>query len=150
MAVEYKFQGYAKNGAIKFNERGNVVQFLESVEGKPLTIVIRAVDQVRSLGWNAYYWSVIIPGVRLGLVGVGYDADELDNTVVHEYLKEKFLSKEVYSSDTNESIKITERTSKISNERFKEYCHRIQRWSMEFLHTYLPDPNEGNGLGFGD
>ena len=145
--MEYKFQGKAENGSIKFKERGNVVRFLESIDGKSITVSIKEVKQVRSLGWNSYYWVVIVPRVTLGMIGVGYEADELDNDIVHEYLKQRFLSKEIVSEDTGEIIRITERTSKIGNARFKEYCERIQRWAMEFLHVYIPDPNEGEGLG---
>jgi hypothetical protein len=145
--MEFKFQGKASGGALKINDRENLVKLLESMEGKNFTMTIKEVKQVRSLGLNAYYWKVVIPRVRLGLIGVGYDADELDGEVVHEYLKSRFLTKEIFSVELDEILKVTERTSKIDNKKFKEFIERIQRWAMEFLHVYIPDPNEGQGLG---
>ena len=145
--MDYKFQGHAKDGSIKFKERDHVVKFLESLEGKNLTVVIKEVKTVRSLGWNNYYWSVVIPAVKMGLVDVGYDPDELDSELTHDYLKTRFLKKEIFSPHKEEIISSTKRTSKISNVEFKEYIGQIQRWATKFLHVYIPDPNEGMGLG---
>jgi hypothetical protein len=145
--MDFKFQGKAENGSIKFKERGNVVRFLESIDGKNITVTIKEVKQVRSLGWNSYYWTVVIPRVKIGLNDMGYEADELDNEIVHGVLTERFLSKKIYSEFLEESLTIQERTSKISNADFKAFVERIQRWAMEFLHVYIPDPNEGMGLG---
>lgn len=147
--MDYKFQGIAKGGSIKFKERENVVKFLESVEDRPLTVTIKEVKSVRSLGWNNYYWAVVIPAVRAGMIDVGYEPDELDSAIVHEYLKDKFLKKEILSPYKEEILTITHRTSKLSNLEFKEYIAQVQRWSTKFLHIYILDPNEGLGLGGG-
>jgi hypothetical protein len=145
--MDYKFQGLAKDGSIKFKERENVVKFLESLDGRNLTVVIKEVKSVRSLGWNNFYWAVVIPAVKMGLVDVGYDPDELDSELVHDYLKKKFLKQEIYSEYKEEIISSTKRTSKLNNGDFKEYINQIQRWATQFLHIYIPDPNEGLGLG---
>lgn len=146
--MDIKFQGSAKNGSIRFNDRESVVTFLESIDGKNLTVIIKEVKSVRSLGWNSYYWAVVVPHVKTGLVDVGYEADELDNEIVHEYLKNRFLKKEIFSEMVTDSLSVTERTSKIDNVKFKDYVQRIQRWAIEFLHVYIPDPNEHqNGIG---
>jgi hypothetical protein len=146
--MDYKFQGHAKNGSIRFKERENVVRFLESIEERPVTVIIKEVKSVRSLGWNNFYWAVVIPYVRQGLIDVGYDPDELDSEIVHEYLKKRFLKKEVYSPHKEEIMSVTKRTSKLTNGEFKEYISEVQRWATKFLHIYIPDPHEGMGLGF--
>jgi hypothetical protein len=112
-------------------------QQLREMKGR-VTVTVEKARSRRSLSQNAYYWGVVVSMVS---EETGYTPEE-----VHEVLKEKFNSKDLvlanYYGDVMEEVRIGVSTSELNKLDFCAYIERIQRWSAEFLHLSIPDPNE--------
>lgn len=112
-------------------------QQLREMKGR-VTVTVEKARSRRSLSQNAYYWGVVVSMVS---EETGYTPEE-----VHEVLKEKFNSKDLvlanYYGDVMEEVRIGASTSELNKLDFCAYIERIQRWSAEFLHLSIPDPNE--------
>ena len=97
--------------------------------------------RTRSLPQNAYYWGVIIPLVRQGLLDAGYD--EVRTSIdAHEVLKHLHLRKRFVSKQTGDVIDIAGSSSKLTIHEFNNYIENICRWSAEFLGVVIPSPNQ--------
>lgn len=84
---------------------------------------------MRSVKQNNYYRGVIVPIIA---EATGYDEDS-----VHEALKEKFNPREVvFGVDKPIS------TTKMTTIQTEERNTKIREWASEFLHCYIPLPNE--------
>lgn len=86
-----------------------------------------------------------MPIVFDGLIDAGYERKELSFEVVHEFLRSKFLKKNI-CNDSGEFIEIIKHTSELSTVEMMEYIADIQKWGSEVLGVYIPDPNEQTTL----
>lgn len=94
----------------------------------------------RSLPQNAYYHSVIVPEIKRGMYEIGYD--EISTTEVHEFIKARFLQKEVINKKTGEVLLVPGSTAKLTTIEFNEFIEKCQRFASEFLSVVIPDPNQ--------
>lgn len=127
--------------------QANASQRLESVyealRGLPVgrfVVTISKYKKKRSLSQQGYYFKVIIPAVRQGLIDRGFEADKLDNEATHELLKTKFL-KEDLPNEHGEFVTIVKSTTNLSTVDFMAYVEDIYRWSSDFLSVVIPEPN---------
>ncbi|MCA0397304.1 MAG: hypothetical protein LCH51_07855 [Bacteroidetes bacterium] len=97
--------------------------------------------QRRSLSQNRYWWGVLVPMVRAGLVDVGYN-EIRDDLQAHAYLKQIFLSEQVVNVNTGEVITLPGTTTKLTTVDFMKLVDDIQQWAAEYLNIYIPNPNE--------
>jgi hypothetical protein len=135
------FKAKAIGGALKITNRERLVKVLNNLEGKDLVLTLEKQTTKRSDEQNGYYWSVVVPMVKDGLIDLGFDRDELDKDTVHDYLKDRFLKKDLVNEDTGEVITIVQSSKKIDTVQFNEYVADIQRWAAEFLGIEIPDPD---------
>ena len=103
-------------------------QYIDSLSGHRVEIVVRKQKAKRSENQSRYYWGVVIELLSKEL---GYDQDEM-----HEILKYKFLQSNAMG------LPYVKSTTKLSTGEFEEYLSKIKRWAAEFLHIVIPDPNE--------
>ena len=122
------FTGSVDNGGLKFDRRSSVDEYIGTLIGQRVEVIIRKPRTKRSDVQNSYYWGVVIELLSKEL---GYDKDE-----IHEILKYKFLQSNAMGMPYVKS------TTKLSTGEFEEYLSKIKRWAAEFLHIVIPDPNE--------
>ena len=122
------FTGMVDNGGLRFDRKSVVDNYMCTLIGQRVEVIIRKPRTKRSDVQNSYYWGVVIELLSKEL---GYDKDEL-----HEILKYKFLQSNAMGMPYIKS------TTKLSTGEFEEYLSKIKRWSAEFLHIVIPDPNE--------
>jgi len=136
--------GSVKDGALKINNRNNLLLDLQSLEGKEIEIKISKKKKTRSNLQNRYYWGCVIPIVKQGLIDAGYEREKINNSdIVHEFLKSMFCPKvEVANEDTGEILELPPTTTNNSTIQMMEYFEDIKRWSAEFLGVTIPDPGE--------
>lgn len=109
---------------------------LRLLVGKPILISVTEERATRSASQNAWYWGVIM--ARLS-DRTGYTPDEL-----HEYCKQRFLSKHLAIANDNGEI-VDDRviggsTTKLTTKAFGEYCELIRQWAAAELGLDIPDP----------
>lgn len=96
--------------------------------------------KIRSLPQNAYYHAIMVPMVKEGLRGAGYDEVKTNNDA-HEVLKVLFLKREIVNKETGQLITtIPGSSADLSTVEFKDYMERIAQWAAEFLGVYIPPP----------
>lgn len=110
--------------------------YLSTLDGKDVRVVVGKIQKSRSNKENAYYW-----GVVLKLIGeeIGLSTDE-----THEALKILFLKKHVDVQVKNkvEPVEYVRSTASLSTIEFEEYLENIRMWAASFLNCQIPLPNE--------
>ena len=108
-------------------------------DGENYILTIERQKRKRSLLQNAYYWGVILPIVKNGLIDVGY---RLTTEAVHEYLKSKFNIIEIVNENTGEILKSISSTTEMSTSKMMDYFAEITEWAATYLNIQIPEPGE--------
>jgi len=139
MKVEY-FGEVNSEGQLKITNRKKFdADLLKYFTGKQIEITVQKKKKFRSNMQNAYYWGVVVPIIKQGLIDMG---NECSNNDVHEFLKAKFNFKELVNQTTGEVVNVPQSTANITTSAFMDYIASIQKFAAEFLNSYVPDPNE--------
>lgn len=122
------FTGTVIQGQIKKDTPQRFVDYVQTLEGKQVEIIVRNKKAQRSNNQNNYYFGVVCK-----LLGdyFGYEPDEM-----HEALKLKFLQVGACDVPTLKS------TTKLNTAEFEEYLERIRRWAAVDYGITVPLPNE--------
>jgi hypothetical protein len=116
-------------------DKAKLFSILKNLKGS-YAIGIKKNRQARSLAFNRYYWSVVIPYLALE---IGYTKEEM-----HDVLRRMFLSYEKKNEMTQSVDVFLISTTKLDNVQFNEYVEKIRIFAMEQLSIYIPLPNEIN------
>lgn len=135
--------GKVVNGSLSIGKKREFIRDLANFEGKEVTITIEKRKKRRSLKQNAYYWGVVVPMCKNGLLEAGY---KMTTEQVHEYLKANFNIVEIVNENTGEILKSVGSTSEMTTSQMMDYFAEIQRWSAEYLGVQIPEPNEQMSL----
>jgi len=133
--------GQIKDGKLHIIRRDLFMDSLKTLPNCRCRITIEKVYKKRSNPQNAYLWGVVYPILLQGLNEVGYN-EILDIDEVHDFCKTRFLKKEVVNEYTGEIIQTIGSTKKLTTLEFSEYLDRIKQFADEYLHYYIPEPNE--------
>ena len=133
------FLGKVVDGRLKIVRESDFKEAVRSFDGKEVQIVIEKKKKARSLLQNAYYFAVCIPMVREGLKDTGWKLSKEDT---HEFLKDKFLFKEVVNENTGELKNIKIGSSELTTVQFMDYIADIQQFASEYLSINIPEPGE--------
>ena len=93
----------------------------------------------RTISQNAYYWSVCVPLVKVGLQDIGY-REVKTNDDAHEVMKHLFLKKSFTNEQTQEVIIVPGSTSDLDTLGFNQYLEEIWQWGSEYLGINIPTP----------
>ncbi|MDR0266072.1 MAG: hypothetical protein LBJ04_22860 [Sphingobacterium sp.] len=140
--------GKVKDGVLILNNPTTFKLDIRSIGEKDVEITICKRSRKRSNQQNKYYWSVIIPIVKQGLIDAGYSREKINNSeVIHELLKSMFCPKEeLINEDTGEILVLPPTTTSNSTSQMMDYFEDIKRWCAENIGVYIPDPNEQTSL----
>jgi len=112
-------------------------QILRSLPSEPLMeVVIKPHKSSRSLQQNSLHWKRL-EVIRMHIAdstGQIFSAEEL-----HEFFKEKFLPARMVEVG-GEVVKVPRTTTKLSTKEMSEFMDAIDRYCIERLHLYLPQP----------
>jgi hypothetical protein len=119
--------------SLKLVNHSKLGDYLKTLSGNDIELIIRKQKSKRSLNQNSAYWGIVIEMLSECETFGGYTKDE-----IHDALREKFLG--VRNPDTG-LIKIRS-TTDLNTVEFNEYYAAIQRWATSFCGVDIPDPNE--------
>jgi len=134
-----------ENGKLRFKQRSTVLFDISQFLDGDYTMTIERRKKKRSVFQNRYYWGVVVPLVRQGLIDVGY---RMTTEAVHEYLKGQFAITEVTNEHTGEILKTIGSTSEMTTSKMMDYFAEITQWSAEYLNVQIPQPNEQMQMNF--
>lgn len=142
--------GKVQDGSLKIQNQTALKLDLKSLEGKELEIKITKKKKRRSNPQNSYYWAVVVPVVKEGLIDAGFQRDVFSNTnAVHELLKSMFCPKvEVVNKETGEVLELPPTTTNLTTTNMMEYFEDIRQWGAEYLGINIPEPNEVMTMDF--
>jgi hypothetical protein len=127
-----------KDGILATN-RKYISDVIKSFEGANIIITIEKRKKKRSNNQNAFYW-LVIDMMREGFnntLGENVGVQE-----VHEFLKNRFLFKEIVNENIGEVVKMPKSTTELTTIEFEEYLDNIRAFGLEFLGITIPMPNE--------
>jgi hypothetical protein len=133
-----------KDGQLVANRKA-ITDAIKSFEGKNIIISIEKRKKKRSNNQNSFYW-LVIDMMREGFnntLGENVGVQE-----VHEFLKNRFLFKEIVNENIGEVVKMPKSTTELSTIEFEEYLDNIRSFGLEFLGITIPYPNDQVKLTF--
>jgi len=128
-----------EQGQLRFKQRSTFLSDLQQFKDGDYILTIERKRRKRSLMQNAYYWGVVVPLVKEGLLDVGY---RMTTEAVHEYLKGQFSITEIVNERTGEVLKSIGSTSEMTTSKMMDYFAEITQWAAEYLNVQIPQPNE--------
>ena len=128
-----------ENGTLKFKQRSTVLSDIAQMRDGEYVMTIERKRRKRSLMQNAYYWGVVVPLVKEGLLEVGY---RMTTEAVHEFLKGQFSITEIVNERTGEVLKSIGSTSEMTTSKMMDYFAEITQWAAEYLNVQIPNPGE--------
>ena len=146
--LSFKFDISEEGKVAKVHQKTYFDDFLKQFAGKSVKVTVEKWKKQRSLNQNNYYWGCVLSCVIDGMVGVGYPRSVLSTILVHDFLKAKFVNKEVVNEQTGEVISMIGSTSELSTTNMIDYIDDIKIWASEFLGIYIPEPMEQSTLNF--
>jgi hypothetical protein len=129
---------HKNNGAI--TNRNAVAKFFSDIKDGKYLLSVKSIKR-RSTQQNAYLHAVVIPLVFEGLKQAGFE-DVRDHEDAKMIIKDLFLRREIKNEKTNTSIKVIRKTSELTTVEMLDFIADVQRWSIDYLNTYIPDPGE--------
>lgn len=130
------FSAKVEHGKLLMYGRQLFNDYLSTLEGKEVRVVVGKIKKQRTNRGNAYYWGVVIK-----LIGdeIGLSPEE-----THEALKLLFLKEhlDVRIGQNIEPIFYVKSTASLSTIEFEEYLENIRMWAASFLNCQIPEPNE--------
>ena len=134
---------YAKvNNSLQFDFENYLIQknSLAPIIGKRVKIEIVESKKARSLGWNAYYWKIVVPNGVKAARGNGW---EFSTDEMHEQFKKAFIIPKIKTNTkTGKTKKMLPSTSVLSNEEFEQFCIKCNQFTYEQSGVYVPLPEE--------
>ena len=124
------FHGRVEKGKLLLDSPDHFRVHLSRYEGQPVEVVLRRKKSQRSIQQNRAYFGI---AVEILCERTGFTREEM-----HDALKVKFASR----VDEKTGLTIVESTADMDTVRFCQYYKEIQRWAIEFLNVFIPDPNE--------
>jgi len=122
------FLGIVKEGKFHFYARDKFDQYLQTLDGKQVNLIVNLPRKYRSNNENRYYWGVVI---KLLSENTGYNENEM-----HDALRMLFLR------DDSKKIPTLRSTTSLSTVEFEDYLMKIRMWSDQELSCFIPLPNE--------
>lgn len=133
-------ESVVRQGKLDQNISSHLSMCLRNMEGKRVRITLEEAKRRRSNNQNAYYWGVVIPIILAMFKDAGNDVDE---TEVHEYLKEHIGGlKHVMTTPDGIRKSVVTSSTKLTTQEFEDYMEKVRAWAAEF-DLIIPLPNEG-------
>lgn len=133
--------GEIRDGKLKIIHRKIFIDSFKLFKNGRIKLILERVYKHRSNPQNAYLWGVVYPIVLQGLQEVGYN-EIRDIDQVHNFCKSLFLKKKIVNEYTGKSYIIVGSTKELTTIQFEEYLEEIRQFASEYLHHYIPEPNE--------
>jgi hypothetical protein len=124
----------------KIDNRGEAVKLFKDLKDGPYIVTIKSIRR-RSCQQNKFLHGVVIPLVFEGLKQAGFE-DVRDHEDAKMIIKDLFLRREIKNEKTNTSIKVIRKTSELTTVEMLDFIADVQRWSIDYLNTYIPDPGQ--------
>ena len=126
--MDFIHVGRVLKGKVALNDQDRFDNFLKSLEGQIVQVIVRKPKKTRSLNQNNFLWGVCY---RLISEATGFSNDE-----VHDAMRMLFLR------DESKKIPTLRSTTSLSTVEMNDYWAKMQQFAAEKLGVIIPDPNQ--------
>jgi len=122
-----KFKGRVQNGKLKILNERDFNQYIQGLEGRVVSIIVKQFKHARTGQQNRYYWGVVLKVIS---DHTGYETDDL-----HDHFKTYFLRKPGKLSSYYS-------TTELDTSQFTEYIDKVIRFAETRLDISVPSPDD--------
>lgn len=148
MATELRYIATVKDGIVNIQGRKGFDRDMLNFNGERILIKVSKYRKDKSQNQRGYYRGVVVPEILEGLVDMGWKRFQLSLDIVHEMLREKFLTTEIANEETGEFMKIIRHTEDLNMPEYAEFIQNCIDWSAEFLNIIITPPQKQGILNF--
>jgi len=134
--MKESLSGSVENRKLRFDAPHYAAHVLDELEGKRFEMTISVEKRKHTDPQRKYYFAVIVEMVYAAIRNLG---NEVYRDDVHEFLKNKFLTKDLMGKGGEILGIYSPSLSRLSKEAMMDYIDAIIRWSAEFLGLVIPD-----------
>ena len=118
-------------------------QVINNFKGQKIKIIVELEEKYVSNPQLAYYFGVIVKSIREHFLenGIKRTVSQVDQALRNNFLLEEtpdLLTGEVRQT----AMRLNARETKVSTKMMMTFFEDIQRWAIEEIDLYIPDPNE--------
>jgi len=124
------FVAKVDKGNLVLNDASRFKEYLRSLDGQVVDVIVRKPKKPRSNNQNAYMWGIVY---QLISETTGYTPNE-----VHDAMRMLFLL------DRSRKIPTLRSTTELSTVEMEDYLSKIREFASMELNCYVPEPNEVN------
>lgn len=138
-----KFKATAKGGRLYFEDERRFADYVASLEGVEVQVVVKKWVKQRSRQEEKFYHAVVVRMVA--------EAMDMDDWQAHDFLKNLFLRVED-KTDSGLRFERVLSTTELSDRAYREYWEKCIKWAAlptdgrlgynSGLELYIPYPNE--------
>lgn len=143
--IHPKWKAQANGGILYVEREADFRDYLLSLQGKDLQVVVKKYVKSRSRQEEKFYHAVVVRMVA--------EAMSIDDNEAHYFLKSLFLTEEVRAGNGKYRFKRTLSTTELDDKSYREYWEKCIRWAalptnpaglseQSGLELYIPYPNE--------
>lgn len=141
--LKLKYIGEVKDdGTLKIYGRKSFDNDIKGFIGERIVIEVSKYQKDKSIEQRGYYRAIIVPEVLEGLVDIGYPRYQLSLDIVHDMLKEKFLTKEIVSETNGKFLKVIQSTEDLTMPEYANFIQNCIDWSLEYLSIIITPPTK--------
>ncbi len=122
-------------------ERSTRRDYLRSLAGQRVDIVITKHRNRRSEEANAYYWGVVL---KLMAAHTEHSPEEIHDAMCEQFLPNERKRVEFFNRMTGEVLTVNtdhRRSSKLHGAPFYDFVELVRMWARDFLGVDTPDPD---------
>jgi hypothetical protein len=131
---------YRKDGELILRNRANVLKEISIFQNSEIEITFQKKRSYRSIQSNRFYWGVCVTMIQERFKELGHES--VTKELTHEYLKGRFLFKEVVNEVTGEVLKLPLSTTELTKSDFSEYLEQVIKFAAESLDVQIPNAGE--------
>jgi hypothetical protein len=140
MAKKIDAYGNIKAGKLFISYRDRFDSALTCWPDCRVRVKVEKIYKKRSLPQNSFYWGVLLNEFCDGYLET--TGEKVTPEQAHDFLKNRFNSKEVTNENTGEVIYIPQTTSELTTVNFMEYQENCIKFIAEFFGRAVPEPGE--------
>ena len=128
MSITPIFLGKVSNDTLQLQTPDKFRQYLYSLKGQQVEVVVRLPKKERSNPQNRYMWGVVY---ELLSETTGYTSNE-----IHDAMRMLFLQ------DNLRKIPTLRSTTELTTIEMETYLENIRQWAAQELNCVIPEPNQ--------
>jgi len=125
------FNGTVTEGKLNLIDREKFIIHISTLEGKSIEVIVRRKYSKKTDKENKYFRGVVVPIIAKHC---GYTDDKMFGI-----LQVKFF---LYEDEKGEKYIRSTRLEEWKTIEWEEKMSKIRQWASEFLHLFVPKPNE--------